>query len=76
MTVTVQLINKLNDVGSKCEKLKTAEKAEAIEIRTEANALFQVCAALIEWLCATSLTKYIVDVCRHATLSLALSRPL
>jgi hypothetical protein len=45
MTVTVQLINKLNDVGSKCEKLKTAEKAEAIEIRTEANALFQVTAA-------------------------------
>lgn len=42
MTVVIQLINRLNDVGSKCEKLKTAEKAEAIEIRAEAEVLFKV----------------------------------
>jgi hypothetical protein len=42
MTVVIQLINKLNEVGARCEKLKTAEKAEAIEIRSDSNALFKV----------------------------------
>ena len=42
MTVINQLIKKLSGVTELCEKLKTAEKAQAIEIKAEANALFKV----------------------------------
>lgn len=42
MTVIIQLIKKLNGLNDLCEKLKTAEKAEAIEIKAEAEALFKV----------------------------------
>lgn len=42
MTVINQLIKKLGGVNDLCEALKTAEKAEAIEIKAEANALFTV----------------------------------
>lgn len=42
MTVIIQLVNKLNSLNELCEKLKTAEKAEAIEIKAEAEALFKV----------------------------------
>lgn len=42
MTVILQIINKLNSLNDLCEKLKTAEKAEAIEFKAEAEALFKV----------------------------------
>lgn len=42
MSIVIQLINQLNELESKCEKLKTAEKAEAIEIKHESTAMFKV----------------------------------
>jgi len=42
MTVIIQLIKKLNGLNDLCETLKTAEKAESIDIKAEANALFKV----------------------------------
>lgn len=42
MTVINQLIKKLGGINDLCEALKTAEKAESIEIKADANTLFTV----------------------------------